>query len=99
MNPITLSECSRELNLSLTHMSVCFKRDTGMSFRDYLTKTRMDKACELVRMTDKTVSEIAFLVGYEDDTFFYKAFKKHFGVTPREYKKQCAKSKNYLDNE
>ena len=78
MKAIKLSDASRELNFSLTHTSLSFKRDTGMTFRDYLTAVRMEKARELISSTDKTVSEVAFLVGYEDDTFFYKAFRKHF---------------------
>ena len=88
MRRIRLSDISRELNFSLTYTSLCFKRETEMSFRDYLTKVRIEKACDLLRLTDKTVSEIASLVGYDDDTFFYRAFRRCLGMTPVEYKKK-----------
>lgn len=88
MRRIRLSDISRELNFSLTYTSICFKRECEMSFRDYLTKVRIEKACDLLRLTDKTVSEIASLVGYDDDTFFYRAFRRCLGVTPMEYKKE-----------
>lgn len=87
MHKIRLSDISRELNFSLTYTSICFKRECEMSFRDYLTKVRIEKACDLLRLTEKTVSEIASLVGYEDDTFFYRAFRRCLGMTPIEYKK------------
>lgn len=89
MHPIRLSEISRELSFSLAYTSIRFSREAGMSFRDYLTRVRMEKAADLIRTTDRTVSEIASLVGYEDDTFFYRAFRRSLGMTPMEYKRAC----------
>ena len=86
MKKLRLSDISRELNFSLTYTSLCFKRESEMSFRDYLTKVRIEKACDFIRLTDKTVSEVASLVGYDDDTFFYRAFRRCLGMTPMEYK-------------
>ena len=86
MEPVSLSDLSRELNFSLTHVSLTFKNDTRTSFRDYLIRVRMEKACHLLRHTEKTVAEIAELVGYSDPAFFYKAFRKSLGQTPAEYR-------------
>ena len=88
MHELRLSDISKKLNFSLTYVSLMFKRDTHMSFRDYLAKVRMERACNLLRVSKKTVSEIAGHVGYVDDTFFYKSFKKYLGVTPIEYRKK-----------
>ncbi len=85
MNEVSLSKIAEELGYSLTHVSLSFKKDTGMSFRDYLAFVRMERARELLSSTEKTISEISSLVGYEDDTFFYKSFKRYYGVTPREF--------------
>ena len=87
--PIGLSDLCRELNFSLTHLSVTFKAETGLSFRDYLIKVRMEKACRLLRTTDRTVSEVSALVGYSDPAFFYKAFRKTLGLTPTEYREKA----------
>lgn len=84
--PIGLSDVQKELNFSLTHLSVTFKRDTGMSFRDYLIKIRMERACRLLRLSEKTVGEISEAVGYSDPAFFYKSFQKALGQTPKEYR-------------
>jgi len=84
--PVSLSDLSRRLNFSLTHVSLTFKKETRMSFRDYLIKIRMEKACQLLRSSGKPVSEIAALVGYADPAFFYRAFRKYLGQTPSEYR-------------
>ena len=93
MRRISLSELARELNFSLTYVSLTFKKDTGVSFRDYLARVRMEKACNLLRRTNKTVSEIASRVGYTDDTFFYKSFKKLVGTSPSAYRESFAGKK------
>ena len=82
-----LSEIAKKLGISLTYASLIFKRATGLTFTDYVIKMRMEKSCDLLRTSDKTVSEISELVGYSDPAFFYKAFKKHLGVSPSRYKK------------
>ena len=86
MEQISLSALSRELNFSLTHVSLIFKQETRMPFRDYLIKVRVEKACQLLRRTGKSVAEIAELVGYSDPAFFYKVFRKSLGQTPSEYR-------------
>ena len=85
-NEPTLSEISKKLGISLTYASLIFKRATAKSFRDYLIKFRIEKACDLLRTTDKTVAEISELVGYSDPAFFYKSFKKHLTLSPSEYR-------------
>ena len=93
MKDISLSDISRELGMSLTYTSLVFKRETNTNFRDFLLKFRIEKACDLLRISDKTVSEISELVGYSDAAFFYKTFKKHLGMTPNEYRAaRCAKA-------
>ena len=86
-NEIHLSDIARELNFSLTYVSITFKREMGMTFRDYLKKIRLERACRYLRTTEMTVAEIAENVGYSDAAFFFKIFKKELGVTPGEYRK------------
>jgi AraC family L-rhamnose operon regulatory protein RhaS len=83
---LTLSEIAGEIGISLTYASVKFKEDTGMTFREYLIRYRMERACDLLKRGDKTVFEIAGLVGYSDAAFFYRTFKSRLGVTPRRYR-------------
>lgn len=87
MNPVTLAGISETLNFSLPYLSRRFKKDMGVSFCDYLQKKRVEQGCRLIANTDKKISEIAGLVGYGDVKFFNAVFKKHLGMTPREFKK------------
>ena len=96
VEPIALTALAEELHYSLTHVSLTFKRDMQMSFREYVQRLRMEQACRLLRVTEKSVAEIAALVGYTDPAFFYKTFRKALGVTPKTYRKQNQNIKNEL---
>ena len=60
----------------------------GITFRDYLLKFRIEKACLLLRVSDMTVQEISRLVGYTDPAFFYKSFRRTTSETPDEYRRR-----------
>lgn len=83
----SLTEISKKLGISLTYASLVFKEATGSTFRDYLMKLRIEKACDLLRTSDKTIAEISEIIGYSDPAFFYKSFKKHLDMSPAKYKK------------
>lgn len=89
MKPITLTEISAKLQFSLPYICKRFKDDVGMTFNEYLQKKRIEQSCRLIANTDKKFSEISELVGYSDIKFFTQVFKKHLGMTPREFKKLC----------
>lgn len=86
-----LGDICCELNFSLTYVSLTFKREMGMTFRDYLKKVRLERACGYLRTTDMTVAEISALVGYSDPAFLHKIFKKEMGFTPYEYRRMQGK--------
>jgi len=88
MNPITLSDISSYLDYSLSYISRKFKKDVGVTFVQYLQQKRMEQSGRLIANTDKKLSEIAELSGYCDIKFFYKIFKKHWGMTPKEFRKK-----------
>lgn len=88
---ISLSDISISLNYSLPYISSKFKADTGYNFSYYLQKYRIEQSTRLLANTDKPISEIASLVGYDDVKFFGKLFKKYMYVTPSEFRKGCNK--------
>lgn len=57
-----------------------------MGFSDYLTKTRMEKACELLGDIQYKSYDIAYYIGYDNPKNFSRAFKAYFGMTPKEYR-------------
>ncbi len=85
---LSLTEVARHVSLSAGHFSAIFSRETGQTFKDYLTGLRIERAKELLRATDLGSAEIAERVGYSDPHYFSTVFKKHAALTPREYRGQ-----------
>ncbi|WP_283609362.1 response regulator transcription factor [Faecalispora anaeroviscerum] len=83
---IGLNMVARVANVSATHFSTIFSQQTGKTFVEYLTESRMKKARELLRCTGKSSSEIARTIGYNDPHYFSFLFKKVNGQSPRDYR-------------
>lgn len=79
---LCLNKISDEFHISETYFSHMFKEKTGTNFSTYLENVRMQEAMRLLRESDKNLSELYLLVGYNNVTTFRRAFKKTFGVTP-----------------
>ncbi len=87
-NPeLSLQSICSELSISMSYFSIIFKRYTGETFIEALTKKRMNKSMELLTNTTMKVYEIAERVGFTDPHYFAVTFKKYTGMTPREYAK------------
>ncbi|MEA3337205.1 MAG: response regulator [Chloroflexota bacterium] len=83
---LSLNEVAAQVNLSPNHFSTVFSRETGETFKEYLTALKMRKAKELLRTTSLRSSEICFLVGYNDPHYFSHVFKKRTGLSPTEFR-------------
>lgn len=84
--PFTLTEIAEYVELNASYFSNLFKTETGMNFSEYLLNVRMDKAKELLKDPKIKIYEIGQLVGYEDAVSFGRAFKKKWGISPKEYR-------------
>ncbi|MDA3957587.1 helix-turn-helix domain-containing protein [Oceanispirochaeta sp.] len=82
---LSLEEVSHYVEVSRTHLSAQFKKESGMTFRDYLTKTRIDSAKKLLEETNLRVYEICEIVGYPNVEHFSRIFKKVTGISPNRY--------------
>lgn len=82
----SLNEVARAVNVSPTYFSVIFSQEMGLTFTEYLTNVRMEKAQELLRCTSMKSSEIGYAIGYKNAHYFSFIFKKLTGMTPREYR-------------
>jgi len=85
---LSLNAVAAQANLSASHFSVVFSQETGETFKEYLTKIRINKAKELLRMTALRSADIAYQVGYNDPHYFSSVFKKTTGVSPIEFRSQ-----------
>lgn len=88
MNPVRLGQLAKETNYSLPYLSRIFRERFGMTFEQFLQKTRVEQSCRLLANSDKKVTEIAGCVGYTDQKSFTAVFKKIMGMTPRDYRKK-----------
>jgi two-component system response regulator YesN len=86
---LSLNEVAAQANLSASHFSVVFSQETGQTFKEYLTKIRINKAKELLRMTAIRSADIAYQVGYNDPHYFSSVFKKNTGLSPIEFRSQA----------
>lgn len=85
-NEIYIEEIASKLNMSVGSFSRYFKHHTRKTFSNYVTEIRISQACQLLIEDHHSVSEIAYLIGFENQSNFYRHFKRYTGVTPKEYK-------------
>lgn len=86
--PLTLSGLAEKYHVENSYFSRIFRKEMGETLIHYLTRTRIEKAKEHIRSGDTNLAEVAFMVGYDDYTYFNKVFRKMTGVSPREYKQK-----------
>ena len=84
----TLDDVARTVYISPTYLSKLIKRQTKHSFRYHVNMVRIAEAMRLLKNSDKTLSEIAFQVGFEDHSYFTKVFKRHTKMNPSDYRRE-----------
>ena len=90
---ITLEDTARMVYLSPAYLSRIFKQETGVTFNEYLNRVRVNKAKELLRRRELRMTDISLAVGYEDQSYFTKVFKRVAGMLPREYREKILVSR------
>ncbi len=76
------------VNLSVDHLSRLFKSAGENSLSDYIIKSKIDKAKEIISASSYSIRQVAQILGYTDPNYFVKVFKKKTGVTPTEFRLQ-----------
>ncbi len=83
---ISLNELSRQYNYSVSRFSNLFKLKTGHAPIDYFVQMKMQKACQQLDFTNRSVKDIAFSMGFDDPYYFSKRFKIIIGMSPKKYR-------------
>ncbi len=83
---ITLDILAKKFDISVRSLNRRFKHATGKSPMQYLQQIRMENACELLKTSNLSISEVAYNVGYPDNSYFSAQFRKAMSVTPKEYR-------------
>lgn len=84
---LLVEEVARECCMSVGYFAHLFRKSVGMSPYTYLTQLRLEKAKELLTYTDNPIGAVGKAIGYDDQNYFSRFFKKQMGVAPSEYRK------------
>ena len=85
---IRMEDITEDTGYSKSHISELFKADTGRTIREYIAEKRCEKAAELLISTSLPIQDISFRVGYPDNNYFVKVFRKQFAMTPTEFRQK-----------
>lgn len=88
MNKIALTTVAEELHTNHSYLSTLFKKEMGMGFSEYLNEIRLKRSQDLLGSTGLSLVEIALHSGFESQSYFTKNFKKKYGLTPSQYRKE-----------
>ena len=84
---ITSRDAAEALYMDYSHFCRLFKKNFGSCFTDYVLAYRLEKAKVYLKTSSLSVIEVAFRVGFNNCSYFCKAFKEHYGITPLAYRK------------
>ena len=86
--PIPLKVAAEVVGLEATYFSKYFRARTGVRFKDWITYERINRAVDLIRSEDVSLTRVAVSVGFQSLSSFDRAFKRCCGMTPSDFKRQ-----------
>lgn len=92
---ISIDDIAFHIKKSRSYLTTKFRKETGMTINEYITNARMEEAEKLLRHTNKPIAEISEYLCFSTQPYFSNVFKKHYGITPMEYRL----AENVLSNE
>jgi AraC family transcriptional regulator, arabinose operon regulatory protein len=82
----TIKQLAQQQNISVSHYSRIFKQKTGSSPIHYFNQLKVQKSCQYLYFSDRSIKEISSELGFDDPYYFSRLFKKFIGVSPAKYK-------------
>lgn len=83
---LTLEDVANHVHLNPAYFSTLFKQSTGSSFKEFLNIVRIEEGKRLLANTDYSIIDIAIAIGFDNQSYFSKVFKKYTGLTPKQYR-------------
>ena len=91
-DPIGIDDAAECIHRSVSYLTRKFKAETGQTVGSYITEYRIREACELLRFTDRSLSEISEELQFSSQSYFQNVFKKQMGMTPQKYRKKSSEA-------
>ncbi|TBL75740.1 response regulator [Paenibacillus thalictri] len=89
---ISLQQVAKYVHLHPNHLSEVFKKEAGLTFGDYVTRQKIERAKEILSVSPAKIAEIAGTVGFDDFKYFSQVFKKITGMTPSEFREEASRA-------
>jgi len=86
--PLTRDEVARACNMSYGYFSRVFHQRTGHTFTELLNNFRFERACTILEESSLNMNQVAMECGFSDQSYFSKVFRRHAGISPKEYRKR-----------
>lgn len=83
---IRLDEVARHVGLNPSYFSTIFKREMEINFSQYIMKKKIEEACRLLKMTNRSLVDISNELGFDNQSYFSRSFKKHMGMSPNQFR-------------
>ena len=83
---LTLDDVAGHVHLNPAYFSTMFKKEMNLSFKEYLNHVRIEESKRLLTNSNFSIIDIAIAVGFEDQSYFSKVFKKYTGMTPKQFR-------------
>lgn len=90
--PLSLADLARTSGWAASHFSAVFRKQTNTAPLVFLTRLKLQRACELLKSGESTVAQVAAAVGYDDAFYFSRLFAREIGLPPTAYRKTYALS-------
>ncbi len=82
---LSRAELAQQVGLNERYLTRCFRQELGLTPLDYLNRYRVQQAKRLLKQSDRTITEVAAAVGFEDSSYFGRVFRQEVGISPRAY--------------
>mgnify|MGYP000271953125 CR=1 FL=1 len=84
---VELKEIADQVHVNASYLSSLFKKETSMTFSQYLNMIRLHQSVKLLKMTDLSLEQVAMSCGFASQSYYIRAFKQHYGETPGKYRR------------
>ena len=84
---LSREEIAEHISISADYLTDCFRQELGITPITYLRRYRIHQACELLRNTEQSITQVALAVGFSDGAHFTRTFTREMGVTPRAFRR------------